>query len=167
MFSLNRAQAIGKRLVALDLQLIATQPYQYQLRAALREEKSRLLEELEQTKGKEKVSFSPPPAFYKPADIYKDYPEGHEDRQSFRSDQERMLRQQIKEKKQQVKQLCTEIEDLKCMVKCIQTERDQSSYEELSKHYERAMTVDNPKRRSPPLELQCSRRVTIEDKNVS
>ena len=58
-----------------------------------------------------------------------------------------MLRLQIREKQQQLKSLVTEIEDLKNMIKIIQIERDQSSYEELSKHYEQA--IESPEKREP------------------
>lgn len=144
-FQMNKTQEIEKRLAAIDLaaidlELSVTKPYQ--LRGALREEKKQLLKQLESDKGKQKVTTSPP-VLYNPVDIYRGY--GHEDRQSFRVSKEQMLRAQIKEKQQQIKQLCQEVKDMKCMIKCIQTERDRSSDEELSKHYDRAMMIESPK----------------------
>ena len=62
-----------------------------------------------------------------------------------------MLRLQIKEKQQQLRRLVTEIEDLKSMVKIIQIERDQSSDEELSKHYDQAM--ESPEKKEPSLDI--------------
>ena len=56
-----------------------------------------------------------------------------------------MLRLQIREKQQQIKQLCTEVDDVRCMIKIIQVEKDQSSDEELNKHFDRAMQSEIPK----------------------
>ena len=56
-----------------------------------------------------------------------------------------MLRLQIREKQQQIKQLCTEVDDVRCMIKIIQAEKDQSSDEELNKHFDRAMKSEIPK----------------------
>ena len=42
-----------------------------------------------------------------------------------------------------------EIEELKSMIKVIQIERDQSSDEELSKHYDQAMETKIPRVREP------------------
>ena len=42
-----------------------------------------------------------------------------------------------------------EIEELKSMIKVIQIERDQCSDEELSKHYDQAMEIENPRVREP------------------
>ena len=62
----------------------------------------------------------------------------------------------------------TEIDDLKCMIKIIQAERDQSSDEEMNKHFDRAMNIEAPRRKkvtieesptgspSPPCELSLS-----------
>ena len=38
------------------------------------------------------------PTFYQHADLYKGYPDHHEDRQKFRKDKENLLRLQIKDK---------------------------------------------------------------------
>ena len=64
-----------------------------------------------------------------------------------------MLLLQIKEKQQQLRRLVTEIEDLKSMVKIIQIERDQSSDEELSKHYDQAMEIPEKKEASLDITL--------------
>ena len=82
-----------------------------------------MLKQIEQDTGKRKVSAITP-AIYNPVELYKGYPDGHEDRQSFRVSKEQMLHTQIREKQQQIKQLCQEVEDMKCMIKCIQMERD-------------------------------------------
>ena len=42
-----------------------------------------------------------------------------------------------------------EIEELKRMIKVIQIERDQSSDEEISKHYDQAMETEIPRIREP------------------
>ena len=60
-----------------------------------------------------------------------------------------MLRLQVREKQQQLKSLVVEIEGLKSMIKVIQIERDQSSDEELSKHYDQAMEIEIPRVREP------------------
>ena len=116
------------------------------LTASLKEEKKHLLKQLEQDKGKGKVSRVTP-ALYNPIEIYKSYPDGHESRQCYRVDKEQMLRLQVREKQQQLKSLVAEIEELKSMIKMIQIERDQSSDEELSKHYDQAM--ESPRLREP------------------
>ena len=85
-----------------------------------------MLRQLEQDKGKRKVS-SVTPVTYNPVDLYKGYPDGHENRQAYRIDKEHMLRLQVREKQQQLKHLVAEIEELKSMIKVIQLERDQSS----------------------------------------
>ena len=46
-----------------------------------------------------------------------------------------------------------EIEELKSMIKIIQIERDQSSDEELSKHYDQAMETEIPRVREPSPDL--------------
>ena len=86
---------------------------------------------------------------YNPTDLYKGYPDGHENRQFYRIDKEHMLRLQVREKQQQLKHLVVEIEELKSMIKVIQLERDQSLDEELSKHYDLAMETKSPKIREP------------------
>ena len=67
------------------------------LRASLKEEKKQLLRQLEHDKGKRKVS-SVTPVTYNPADLYKGYPDGHENRQAYRIDKEHMLWLQVREK---------------------------------------------------------------------
>ena len=64
------------------------------LRASLKEEKKQLLKQLEQYKGKGKVSC------VTPIELYKGYPDGHESKQSHRIDKEKMLRLQVREKQQ-------------------------------------------------------------------
>ena len=83
-----------------------------------------MLKQLEQDKGKGKVSHVTP-AMYNPVELYKGYPDGHESRQSYRIYKEKMLRLQVREKQQQLKGLVAEIEELKSMIKIIQIERDQ------------------------------------------
>ena len=58
---------------------------------------------MEHDKGKQKLIASPSPISYNPIELYKGYPEGHEDRQSFRTDKEQALRLQIKEKQKLIK----------------------------------------------------------------
>ena len=90
MFSLSKPQNIEKQIAAIDLQLSEMPPYQYQLRASLKEDKKNLLKQLEQEKGKGKartVSL----AVYNPVELYQRYPEGHDDKQRFRIDKEAML----------------------------------------------------------------------------
>ena len=130
------------------MQLSETPAFEYLLRASLKDEKKQLLKQLEQNKGKGKVSIVTP-AIYNPVDLYKGYPDGHENRQSYRMDKEQMLRLQVREKQQQLKSLAAEIEELKSMIKVIQIERDQSSDEELSKHYEQSMETESPRVREP------------------
>ena len=60
-----------------------------------------------------------------------------------------MLRLQVREKQQQLKNLVAEIEELKSMIRVIQIERDQSFGEELSNHYEQAMETESPRVREP------------------
>ena len=79
MFSISKTQEIEKWLAAIDLQLSVTQPFQYQLRAALKDEKKQLLRQLEQDKGKQKI-ISSSPVLYNPIELYKGYTDGHEDR---------------------------------------------------------------------------------------
>ena len=79
---------------------------------------------------------------YSPAELYKNYPAGHRDRQSFRISREAKLKFEIKEKQEQLRKLCKEIEDLKSEVKVLQIERDQSSDDDLSKHYESALNTE-------------------------
>ena len=155
MFSLSRTQQLEKKLAEIDLQLLVTQPYQYRLREALKEDKRRLLRELEQDQGNKKIVSSPSSISYNPIELYIGYPEAHEDRKSFRTNKEQAIRLQIKEKQNLVRQLCDEIDSLKCAIKIIQTEKEQSSDEELRKHFDRAMKApqeEKARRRSmsPP-----------------
>ena len=91
MFSLNKPRNIEKQIAAIDLQLSETPPFEYMLRASLKEEKKQLLRQLELDKGKRKVSFVTP-VTYNPADLYKGYPYGHENMQAYRIHTEHMLR---------------------------------------------------------------------------
>ena len=135
MFRLSSQQDIEKKIAAIDLHLSKLQAYRYQERGYLEEEKKILLQELESNKGKQKVEYSKSIS-YNPADLYKDYQGDHESRQQFRKSRMSKLRLEIKEKQKQLRQLCSEIEELKSAVKVIQIERDQSSDEYLGKHYE-------------------------------
>ena len=128
------------------MQLSENLAFEYMLRASLKGEKKQLLKKLEQDKGKGIVSYVTP-ALYNPIELYKSYQDGHESRQCYRVDKEQMLRLQVREKQQQLKSLVTEIEELKSMIKIIQIERDRSSDEELSKHYDQAM--ENLRQREP------------------
>ena len=74
---------------------------------------------LEQLKGKKKLldNTSNPPvskvvSFHEPATVYKAYPDKHESRQQYRLSTRETLRAMIKEKQQQIKQLCTEVSEL-------------------------------------------------------
>ena len=52
-----------------------------------------------------------------------------------------------------MRQICLEIEELKSAVNIIQIERDQSSDEDLSKHYDSAMNIESiteQKEETPP-----------------
>ena len=106
--------------------------FEYLLCASLKEEKKQLIKQIEQDKGKAKVN-AVTPAIYNPVELYKGYPDGHDSRQQYRIDKEHMLRLQVRDKQQQLKQLVAEIEEIKSMIKIIQIERDQSLDEELSK----------------------------------
>ena len=79
MFSLSKPQNIEKRIAAIDLQLSETPAFEYLLRASLKEEKKQLLKQIEQDKGKAKVSVVTP-AIYNPVELYKGYPDGHDSR---------------------------------------------------------------------------------------
>ena len=46
----------------------------------------------------------------------------------------------------------TEIDDIKCMIKIIQAEKDQSSDEELNKQFDRAMSIETPRRKKVTIE---------------
>ena len=107
---------LEKQIAAIDLAFAETQPYQYQRREQLRTEKELLLEQL---KGKKKLLDNPsnPPvskvvSFHEPATVYKAYPDKHESRQQYRLSNRETLRAMIKEKQQQIKQLCTEVSEL-------------------------------------------------------
>ena len=79
------------------------------------------------------------PAIYQPVDLYKGYPDHHEDRQKFTKDKENMLRIQIKYKHTSLKKLVKEIEELKRMLEITLRERDQSSDEEMCRAYAEAL----------------------------
>ena len=108
------------------------------MRRDLKEEKKKLLSLLERTnKGKGKADLpSDIPVHYNPADLYRNYPDEHESRQSYRRDKEKMLRLQIKEKQQQLRKIVSEIKHLKDILLILVTEIDQSSDEEVNKHLE-------------------------------
>ena len=94
MLSFNKKMSIEKHLENVYLQLSSVPAFEYILRRDLKEEKRRLLSLLEKsTKGKEKV-YPPFEALtlYNSADIYRNYPDEHESRQSYRRDKEKMLR---------------------------------------------------------------------------
>ena len=99
MFSLTKPQSLEKQIAAIDLQLLETPAFEYMLRASLKEEKKQLLRQLEQDKGKIKVS-SVTPVTYNPADVYKGYPDGYKNRKAYKIDKEHMLWLQIREKQQ-------------------------------------------------------------------
>ena len=80
MPSLQQQQGIENNIPIIDLKLSETQPYQYQLQATLKEEKKQLLKQLEQGKGKRKID-DVSPVLYNPVELYRSYPEGHDDRQ--------------------------------------------------------------------------------------
>ena len=94
MFSFSQKASIEKQLADIDLQLSSVPAFQYILRRDLKEEKKKLLSLLEQT-SKEKGKIDPAsdvPLLYNPTDIYKNYPDEHESRESYRRDKKKMLR---------------------------------------------------------------------------
>ena len=100
-------------------------------RQDLKDQKANLLT---RRKEKEKVSeekekfvfleISKNPVFYQPTDLYKGYLDHHEDRQKFKKDKENLLRIQIKDKQNSLKQLVKEIEELKRMLEITIRESD-------------------------------------------
>ena len=52
MLSFKQQQSIEKQITAIDLALSETEPYQYQLREQLREDKKNPLEQLKKDRGK-------------------------------------------------------------------------------------------------------------------
>ena len=111
MFSSKSQQEIEKDIAAIDLRISELEPYQFQERGNLRERKKQLLTQLELYKGKQKMSYEASVS-YSPAELYKNYPEGHQARQSFRVSREAKLKLEIKEKQAQLRKLCKEIEEL-------------------------------------------------------
>ena len=92
MFSFQKQLDLEKQIAAIDLALADTQPYQYQIRTRLREEKELLLEQL---KGKQKLHQSISPkavSFHEPATVYKTYLDKHESRQQYRLSTRELLR---------------------------------------------------------------------------
>ena len=100
MLSFSKKTSIEKQLADIDMQLSSVPAFEYILRRDLKEEKKKLSSLLEKsTKGKEKAySPSDTVTLYNPADIYRNYPDEHDSRQSYRRDKEKMLRLQIREK---------------------------------------------------------------------
>ena len=92
------------------------------------------------------------PAFYQPANLYKGYPDHHEDRQKFRKDKENLIRLQIKDKQYSLKKLVKEIEELKIMLEITRRERDHSSDEEMCRSYVKAL--QSPKAAESPKHSQ-------------
>jgi len=71
MLSFSKQLDLEKELAAIELALANTQPFQYQLRGQLRDEKDKLLEQL---KGKKKVDEQPQQktvSFHEPATVYR------------------------------------------------------------------------------------------------
>ena len=111
-------------------------------RKDLKDERRNILTRI---KAKEKVSeekeksvspeISKNPTFCQPANLYKGYPDHHEDRQKFRKDKENLIRLHIKDKQYSLKKLVKEIEELKRMLEITTRERDQSSDEEMCRAY--------------------------------
>ena len=132
MFSFNPPKVSSEfRIVEIDKEFFESPVYQYMKRKDLKDETIKLLT---RRKAKEKVSeekeksvspeISKSPALYQPADLYKGYPDHHEDRQKFRKDKENLLRLQIKDKHNSLKKLVKEIEELKRMLEITTRERD-------------------------------------------
>ena len=111
MFSFSQKASIEKQLADIDLQLSSIPAFQYILRRDLKEEKNKLLSLLERTSKEKGKTDSPSniPVHYNPADLYRNYPDEHESRQSYRRDKEKMIRLQIKEKQQQLRKIVYEI----------------------------------------------------------
>ena len=100
MFSSNPPKvSLEFRIAEIDKELFETLVYQYMKRQDLKDERRKLLT---RRKSKEKVSeekersisqeISKNIEFYHPVDLYKGYPDHHEDRQKFKKDKENMLR---------------------------------------------------------------------------
>ena len=137
MLSFPKHYDLEKQIAAIDLAFAKTHPYQYQLREKIRTEKALLLEQL---KGKQKVSETPREelphkvvSFHEPATIYKAYPDKHESKQQYRLSTRETLRAMVKEKQQQIKQLCTEVSELWDHIKILDAEEEHSSEEEVNK----------------------------------
>ena len=120
-------------------------PYEYIGRQALREEKNKLLREING-----KSIASPPldphaqhivytPGYFTPTKLYKTHPESHRDKQLFRRDKEALLDSQLKENQHARKKLETEISKIKSLIKISIKEWDQSSNEELEKVYSESL----------------------------
>ena len=92
MLSFSKKTSIEKQLADIDLQLSFVPAFEYILRRDLKDEKKKLLSLLEKsTKGKEKED-SPSDALtlYNPANIYRNYLDENDSRQSYRRDKEKM-----------------------------------------------------------------------------
>jgi len=69
------------------------------------------------------------------------YPDHHESRQKYRLSTRETLREMLKTKQQQVKQLCTEISELRDHIKILDAEEEHSSEDELNKFVKGALNV--------------------------
>jgi len=138
-----------ERLEQIEGELSKLEPYKYQQRTALRNEKNALIQRL---KGKSPLVDSPSPSpkliaasmlgYYTPTELFREHPDSHRDRQSFRRDKESLLWLQIREKQQALRTLAAEISELKQLLEISIRERDQSSDDDLEKIL--AEAVDQP-----------------------
>ena len=83
------------------------------------------------------------------ATVYKAYPDKHESRKQYRLSTRETLRAMVKEKQQQIKQLCTEVSELRDHINILDAEEEHSSEEEVNKFIKGAMDreveiVDTP-----------------------
>jgi len=93
----------SERLEQIEVKLGKLEPYKYQQRLVLWNEKAAILQRL---KGKQPQELSPSPkrtsatmpGYYTPAELFREHPDNHRDRQNFRRDKESLLRLQIREK---------------------------------------------------------------------
>ena len=147
-----KQQELEKEIATIDLRISELEPYQFLERGYLIEKKKQLSKQLEACKRKQKIEYEASMS-YSLTDLYRNYPEGRQERQSFRRSREAKLKLEIRERKAELRELCKKIEYLKSEVKVIQIERDKSSDDDLSKHYESALNteaIDQKEEESPP-----------------
>jgi len=105
MFSKSFGSKVSdsERLEQIKLELGKLEPYKYEQRVVLRNEKAAILQRL---KGKQPTeqrcspqrTVATMPGYYTPAEFFREHPDSHKDRQNFRRDKKSFLRLQIKDK---------------------------------------------------------------------